>query len=113
MSGAASTAPARPRPSPPNPWKPGQSGNPKGRAPSPVDIAALAREHGPRCIEVAADLLDSDDERIRLAAATALLDRGFGKPVQTLSGEDGAPLTIVLRHLVDDDTLTIEHEPHA
>lgn len=28
------------RPPPPSAWKPGQSGNPKGRAPDPVNIAA-------------------------------------------------------------------------
>ena len=71
-------------------WKPGQSGNPKGRAPAPVDIAELARVHGPRCIEVAAELLDDADPRIRLGALVALLDRGFGKPRQTVETIDPA-----------------------
>jgi hypothetical protein len=67
-------------------WKPGESGNPAGRKPALVDIAALARVHGPRCIEVAAELLEDADPRIRLAALVALLDRGFGKPPQAISG---------------------------
>jgi HEAT repeat protein len=59
-------------------FKPGVSGNPGGRA---KGIAALAREHTDRAIDVLAKGLDSDDERIRLAAANSLLDRGFGKPI--------------------------------
>jgi len=58
-------------------WSPGRSGNPKGRPKSPVDIAALAREHGPRCIEDATELLEDPDPRIRLAALVVLMDRGF------------------------------------
>ena len=73
-------------------WKPGQSGNPKGRAPAPVDIAALARAHGARCIEVAAELLDHEDARIRLGALVALLDRGYGRPVQAITSPEGSHL---------------------
>jgi len=77
----------------------GQSGNPAGRPKSPVDIAALAREHGPKCIEVAAALLDDPDPRIRLSALTALLDRGFGKPATTIVTPD-APTALTMLHLV-------------
>ena len=68
-------------------WKPGQSGNVAGRPPAAVDIAALAREHGPRCIAVAVELLNDPDSRVRLAAVVALLDRGFGRPRQTIETE--------------------------
>jgi hypothetical protein len=82
------------------PWvKGGPSGNPSGRAPALVDIAALAREHGPRCIDVAVALLDDPDPRIRLATVTALLDRGFGKPMQTIGGGDDAA-GITFLHLI-------------
>jgi hypothetical protein len=81
------------------PWvKGGPSGNPNGRPKALVDIAALAREHGPRCIDVAVALLDDPDPRIRLATVVALLDRGFGKPVQSITAENGAGLTFM--HLV-------------
>jgi hypothetical protein len=79
-------------------WKPGQSGNPRGRLPAPVDIAALARVHGPRCIEVAVELLDDADSRIRLGALTALLDRGYGKPKQSIETND--PTSPTLLHLL-------------
>jgi hypothetical protein len=81
------------------PWQAGQSGNPAGRPPALVDIAALAREHGPKCIEVAAALLNSDDERIRLAAVIALLDRGFGRPPQAIVTPDNTQ-SITFMHLV-------------
>jgi hypothetical protein len=86
----ASKIETRARKLPSNVWQPGQSGNPHGRPKAPVDIAELARQHGPRCIAVAVKLLDDVDARIRLGALTALLDRGYGRPVQAITSPDGA-----------------------
>jgi hypothetical protein len=72
-------------------------GNPKGRPPAAIDVAALAREHGPRCIEVLAEMLEDPDRKVRGFAALALLDRGFGKPRQVLE-TDGLQ-SIQLMHL--------------
>jgi hypothetical protein len=99
MSDAASSDGSAPLRVIGRPWRAGQSGNPQGRPPAPVDIAALAREHGPKCIEVASGLLDDADPRIRLAAAVALLDRGFGKPPQAISGTTDMPTMLQLMHL--------------
>lgn len=60
------------------PFKPGQSGNPGGR---PKGIAAIAREHTDRAIEVLVEGMESGDERVKQAAASAILDRGWGKPI--------------------------------
>ncbi|WP_245514670.1 MULTISPECIES: DUF5681 domain-containing protein, partial [unclassified Mesorhizobium] len=57
-------------------FQPGQSGNPGGR---PKGIAAKAREHADRAVEVLAEALDDDDTKTRIAAAKEILDRGFGK----------------------------------
>lgn len=57
---------------------PGISGNPGGR---PKGIAAKAREHTDRALEVLVNALDDDDSRVRIAAAKELIDRGYGKPV--------------------------------
>jgi hypothetical protein len=73
-------------------------GNPKGRPPAAIDIAALAREHGPRCIEVLAEMLEDPDRKVRGFAALALLDRGFGRPRQTIESE--GPPSLSLLHLV-------------
>ena len=104
-------------------WTPGRSGNPSGRAKSEIDIAELARKHGPRCIAVAVELLDDPDSRIRLGALNALLDRGFGRPVQAITSPDGT--SNAMMHLLAATALsqemqaeprrvvTIEQEPQA
>jgi hypothetical protein len=79
-------------------WQPGKSGNPNGRPPAPVDIAALCRVHGPRGVEVAAELMEDPDPKVRLAAVVALWDRGFGKPPQTVTDATTGE-TITLMHL--------------
>src|SRR6478735_14540 len=56
----------------------GQSGNPGGR---PKGIAAKAREHTDRAVEVLVEGMESTDERIRIAAAREIIDRGYGKPL--------------------------------
>ena len=90
MSDAASSDGSAPLRVIGRPWRAGQSGNPQGRPPAPVDIAAMAREHGPKCISVVAKLLEDPDAKIRLAAATALLDRGYGRPAQAVTAADDA-----------------------
>lgn len=72
------------------PFQPGQSGNPKGRAAENAEIKALARQHTSAAIEALAAALT--DPKQRVAAAVALLDRAYGKPVQQVTGEDGVPL---------------------
>jgi hypothetical protein len=86
------------RPAPPHAWKPGQSGNPGGRPRVVADIQALARQHTDAAIRALVAALDSPRERV--AAAQALLDRGYGRAPQRteLTGADGGPI----------QTLTIE-----
>jgi hypothetical protein len=75
---------------------PGASGNPGGR---PKGIAALARQHTDKAIQVLVEGMESPDERVKIAAAKEILDRGYGKaPVFT------ADLTGKLDDL-DDDAL--------
>jgi hypothetical protein len=61
-------------------WLPGRSANPGGRPGVPEVIKATLRELSPRAVQRLGELLDSDDERIRLEAAKAILDRHLGRP---------------------------------
>lgn len=45
------------------------------------NISALARELAPQAIAKIGELLNSQDERVRLSAAEHVLDRAIGKPV--------------------------------
>lgn len=67
------------------PFKKGQSGNPGGRPKAALDIQALARDHTALAIE--ALVLALSDPRTRVAAASVLLDRAYGKPLQTVQSE--------------------------
>ena len=61
-------------------WLPGRSANPGGRPGVPDVVKATLRELSPRAVQRLGELLDSDDERIRLEAAKAILDRHLGRP---------------------------------
>lgn len=72
----------------------GQSGNPGGKSKVLVEVIRLAQGHGPAAIEVLAAIMSDTgaSSAARVTAAQALLDRGFGKPAQPVTGEDGQPL---------------------
>jgi hypothetical protein len=61
-------------------WVPGTSGNPGGRPKPPDGLRTRLAELSPRAVERLAELLDSDDERVRLEAAKTILDRDLGRP---------------------------------
>jgi hypothetical protein len=82
----ASTRGSEARKLPSTAWRPGQSGNPRGRPKAPFDIGALCREHAPEAVATLVAALR--DPRHKVAAAEALLNRGFGKPVQPLHSEN-------------------------
>lgn len=59
----------------------GSSGNPGGRPRGCVSIRLLAREYSLASIERLATIVEEGDDRAAVAAAIALLDRGWGKPI--------------------------------
>lgn len=66
---------------PPHAWKPGQSGNPGGRAAVNKTVQEWARQHTEEAIRALVEALQSPS--LKVQAATALLDRGYGRPIQT------------------------------
>ena len=56
-----------------------------------TQIKSLARAHTEKAIEVLGGIMSqpASPDSARVAAATALLDRGWGKPAQAIAGPDG------------------------
>jgi hypothetical protein len=87
----------------------GQSGNPGGRPKEDGAVKELAKEHTALAIETIVHLCEHGKaESTRLAAAVALLDRGWGKPAQSIIGgdEDDPPIRVqkIERVLIGADT---------
>jgi hypothetical protein len=61
-------------------WATGTSGNPGGRPKPPDGLRTRLADLSPRAVERLGELLDSSDERVRLEAAKAILDRHLGRP---------------------------------
>jgi hypothetical protein len=78
------------------PFPKGVSGNPGVRPKELREVIELARAHGPEAIAVLADIMNDPESppAARVAAANALLDRGWGKPAQAveLFGNAGGPI---------------------
>ena len=69
------------------PFQKGTSGNPGGRPKVLGDVQELARERSPEAIKILANVMRDEKAppAARVAAANALLDRGYGKPTQPIS----------------------------
>ncbi len=71
----------------------GQSGNPGGRPKIKLEdgrtLTDLAREHTPKAVKALVDVLEDTgaSDASKVSAATALLDRGWGRPRQDLGIE--------------------------
>jgi hypothetical protein len=82
----------------------------------PTDLRSLARGHTALCVKVLAGIVSQEavPAAARVAAAGILLDRGWGKAIQPHTDEDGGPLRIIIRRIVDTgseaEPLVIEHE---
>ena len=72
----------------------GKSGNPSGRPKVVGEVQELARKQGPEAIKTLVSIMNDKKgvKQTRMAAACALLDRGYGKPMQSVM-QMHAPLT--------------------
>lgn len=76
----------------------GRSGNPGGRPRAEGDVRKLAQKHGPTALARLVELMKSENERVAVVAAQAVLDRAYGKPPQSLQvdGELGIRGTLTI-----------------
>jgi hypothetical protein len=90
-------------------FKKGQSGNPGGR-PKGLRrglnvMLELARAHTGEAIETLVEAMrTAKDPKVRCAAACALLDRGWGRPIATLQRTDYEMPPVALLPVEADDT---------
>ena len=75
-------------------------------AKAPTDIRSLARSHTEAALKTLAGIMNQSEApaAARVSAATALLDRGWGKPSQTV---DMTVRKAIARELTDDDLADI------
>jgi hypothetical protein len=67
-------------------FKPGNRANPSGRPKAIVSLVELARTHTEDAIKTLADIMNnSQSDPARATAASHILDRGWGKPAQTIT----------------------------
>ncbi len=69
-----------------------------------TELRLLARRHTRTAIATMVGLMTSEKvpPAVRLAAATALCDRGWGRPTTTLAAENGSPVTFRITEIVND-----------
>jgi hypothetical protein len=86
----------------------GTSGNRGGRLKNTeqlVEIEQLARQYAPQAMEALVKIATSGkSDSSRVAAATAILDRAFGRPSQTFHSESGPKVS----YFISDQPLTAE-----
>lgn len=77
----------------------GASGNPGGRPKDSERVRELAQAHTDAAIAVLVKWMRSANGKIAVSAATAILDRGWGKATQPITGKDGGPLDVNLNEV--------------
>ena len=78
------------------PFKKGEGGRPKGvKNKASGELQLLARQYTKAALtELVRLSTKAESEQARVAACREILDRGYGKPAQAVTGPDGESLTI-------------------
>ncbi len=87
----------------PHRWKKGESGNPGGMPKGMGEVKKLARQYTADAIKCLVDIMSDNDKpsASRVSAATALLDRGYGRPVQQLEVGKPGDFSDMQEHEID------------
>jgi hypothetical protein len=105
-------------------WKRGQSGNRSGRPKRPAtieahkiiaDVKAAAREMTPKALATLEQVMDDPKAppAARVGAATAVLDRAWGRPTQSIEGHVGLTLEQMIIMAIDREEKTLPGGPNA
>jgi hypothetical protein len=100
-------------------FKPGVSGNPGGRPKRPqtiearliiADVKEAARERTPQALATLEDVMNDPEAppAARVSAATAILDRGWGKPHQAAEVTQNVAMDVRMTNQLDVSRLTDE-----
>ena len=67
------------------------------------DVRSLAREHTTEAIRHLASIMrHSDSDGVRVSACALLLERGWGKAPQAVTGENGeGGIEVIVRHIIE------------
>lgn len=87
-------------------FRKGASGNPGGRPAGLQRVSELAREHTEAALAVLVEIAHSPKApaSARVAAASALLDRGWGKPPQATEHSGQVDLTPSVKVVLNEDS---------
>jgi hypothetical protein len=95
------TAKKRPRG---KPFAAGQSGNPGGRpkrTEEELDLIAACKDRSPAALAVIESImLEGENERNKLSAAMAIIERGYGKPKETVDTNVTGRIETITRRIV-------------
>ena len=80
------------------PFKKGQSGNPGGRPAVIAEVRDLARKQTEKAVKALISIMDNSKAppAARVGAANSLLDRGWGRPAQVISGDSENPHKLIV-----------------
>ena len=86
-------------------FKPGVSGNPGGRPKVIGEVRDLAREHTVTAIDTLVSIMCNENvaAAARITAAQAILDRGYGKPSQSMRIEEQRPMAVISREPLSEE----------
>lgn len=80
---------------------------------APTDLRSLARAHTEMALRTLAGVASSsENDAARVSACVHLLDRGWGKPPQAHTGEDGeGDIRITIRHIMEGTNVPVRTVP--